>query len=175
MPAQTTPFKIVTGVAVIPQQPFEHLYQHVRQRDPKLGETLERLSAPTQLNNNLSNPLQCFTFILPSGGSTANWGEVMSNVPTDESMYFPISLDGNIITPSSTDVEIDIQVSHDGGANFISLLANPFIIPASAHIPPQPMISFAVGAYLRNRDLVSGAVTSGSFDGAGLTFELLFQ
>lgn len=176
--AQTIPFKVVTGTKIIPKQPFAYLFQHIIQRDPKLHETLQNLSEPTNTTDNLSNPLQSFTFIMPlpsPGDKTDNYGMVMSNVPTDMSMYFLISLDGNLVTASSTDVEIDIQVSHNGGINFISLLAQPFIISAGDLIPTSPTIAFAQGAYLRNRDLVYGQLTSSSFDGAGLTFELLFQ
>lgn len=178
MPAQTIPFQVVVGTEIVPQQPFAHLYQHIRQRDPKLSETLDRLSQPANIQSNLSNPLQCFTFILPSpspGDKTANYAEVMSNVPNDMNMYFPISLDGNVVTPSSTDIQIDIQISHDGGVNFISLLAAPFIIGAGNLIPTSPTVTFAQGAYLRNRDIVYGQLTSGAFTGSGLTFELLFQ
>jgi len=176
--AQTIPFKVVTGVEVVPKQPFEHLYTHTKQRDPRMYETINRLAEPTNLNPNLSNPLQCFTFIMlapAAGDRTGNNGEVMSNVPTDMSIYYPISLDGNIVTPSSTDVEIDIQISHDGGNNFVSLLEQNFIIPAGSLIPTQPTVTFAKGAYLRNRDLVYGQLVSLAFDGAGITYELLFQ
>ena len=174
---QTQPYKVVTGVAITPQQPFEHLYTHVKQRDPKLYETISRLSTPANLTPNLSNPLQAITFVLslPAPGDKTNRVTVMSNLSTDESMYFPVSLDGNLVLASSTDVNLDIQVSHDSGANFISLLAQVFTIPAGSLVPINPTISFAKGAYLRNRDLVYGQLTSSSFNGSEITYTLLFQ
>jgi hypothetical protein len=174
---QTVPFQVVTGSAIVPQQPFASLYQHIRQKDPKLAETLDKLAAPAQLNNNLSNPLQGIEFIFssPSPGDMTNWANVVSNVPTDMSMYFPVIAYANIVSPSSTDVELDIQVSHNGGVNFISILNSPLIIPATKNIMISPAITFAPGSYLRNLDLVYAKLTSADFDGANITAEILFQ
>jgi hypothetical protein len=175
--AQQTPFQVVVGSNIIPQAPFAALYQHVAQKDPKLHETLDRLAQPANISNNLSNPLQGIEFIFPSPepGAVTNWANVLSNVPTDTTMYFPVIAYANIVSPSSTDVELDIQVSHDGGLNFISILNSPLIIPASANIMKSPTITFAQGAYFRNLDLVYGQLTSSDFDGDNITMEILFQ
>ena len=81
----------------------------------------------------------------------------------------------NVTASSSTDIELDIQISHNGGANFISLLDAPVIIPATTLICKGPTITFAQGAYLRNFDLVYATLTSAAFDGGSITLELLFQ
>jgi hypothetical protein len=175
--AQNIPFQIVTGTQIVPQAPFASLYQHISQKDPKLHETLDRLAMPAQVSNNLSNPLQGIEFIfpLPSSGDITNWANILSNVPTDTTMYFPVIAYANIISPSSTDVELDIQVSHTGGSSFISVLNSPLIIPAGANIMTSPTITFAQGAYFRNLDLVYAQLTSEAFDGAMITAEILFQ
>ena len=175
--SQTIPYQTVTGVAIVPKQPFAHLYQHIRQRDPKLAETIERLATPNSLSNNLTNPLQGIEFIFPSPapGDTTNWANVLSNVPTDTSMYFPVIAYANVSSPSSTDVTIDIQVSHNGGVNFITLLNSPLVIPATTNIMVSPTVTFAQGAYLRNLDLVYAQLTSAAFDGNNITIEILFQ
>jgi len=177
MSVQTVPFKVVVGTQVVPQQPFAHLYQHIRQRDPKLSETLDRLSQPASIQNNLSNPIQGIEFIFtsPSPGDKTNWANVLSNVPTDMSMYFPIIAYANVVSASATDVWVDIQVSHNGGVNFISLLNSPLIIPATLNIMTSPAVTFAQGAYLRNLDLVYAQLTSAAFTGGGITAEILFQ
>ena len=175
--SQTIPFQVATGASIVPKQPFAHLYQHIRQRDPKLAETLERLAQPASLQNNLANPLQGIEFIFPnpSPGDTTNWANILSNVPTDMSMYFPVIAYANVAGASSTDVELDIQVSHDGGAHFISVLTAPIIIPASSNVVKEPITTFAQGAYFRNLDLVYGQLTSLAFDGFNITMEILFQ
>lgn len=174
---QTTPFKVVTGVAVIPQQPFAHLYQHVRQRDPRLAETLERLSAPTNIQNNLSNPLQMLTFGLSSPVTldTTPWATILSNVSTDETNYFPLIINGSVRLVSTTDVQLDFKVSHDNGTNFVSLLNSPFIIPATTNVPVGNLVGFAPGSYLRNHDRVYMQLLSAAFDGADINCDLMFQ
>jgi hypothetical protein len=173
----TKPFQVVTGSNIVPQQPFAHLYQHIRQRDPKLAETIDRLAQPAALNNNLSNPLQGieFVFLDPLPSDKTNWVNVLSNVATDESLYYPLIAYANVTASSSTDIELDIQISHDGGLNFISILANLIIIPAGDLIMTKPLITFTQGAYLRNLDLVYAQLTSSAFDGGSITLELLFQ
>src|ERR1017187_6575398 len=137
------PFQVVTGSAIVPPQPFAHLYQHIRQRDPKLAETIDRLAQPATLQNNLSNPLQGieFIFLTPTSGATTNWANVLSNDPTDMSMYFPLIAYANVAVGAAADITLDIQVSHDGGNNFISLLNSPLIIPAGALIMTSPIIT----------------------------------
>jgi hypothetical protein len=175
--AQRVPFQVVTGVAIVPKQPFGQLYQHIKQRDPKLSETLDKLAQPASLQNNLTNPLQIITFGLgdPSTGDTTPRAQVMSNVPTDQSMYFPLCLYGNVAESSSTDVQLDIQISHNSGVNYISLLNAPFVIPSGALVPVDEIITFAPGAYLRNLDLVYMEFLSGAFTGQSINVSLLFQ
>ena len=172
-----TPFQVVIGTSITPKQPFAQLYQHVRQRDPKLGEAIDRLAAPLSTTDNLANPLQGIEFIFAAAtpGAKTNWANVMSNVPTDMTMYFPLIAYGNVTTSSSSDVEIDIQVSHNGGANFVTLLNAPLVIPAGDLVMKAPITTFTQGAYLRNLDLVYAELTSGSFSGGTITMELLFQ
>jgi hypothetical protein len=175
--AQITPFQVVTGVAVVPQAPFGQLYQHVKQRDPKLSETLDKLAQPANVQPNLTNPLQMITFGLgnPSTGDTTPRAQVLSNVPTDQTMYFPLCLYGNVATPSSTDIELDIQISHNSGVNYTTLLASNFIIPAGELVPTVEIITFAEGAYLRNLDLVYMEFLSSTFDGLSINVSILFQ
>jgi hypothetical protein len=175
--AQSTPFQVVTGVAVVPQAPFGSLYQHVKQRDPKLSETLDKLSQPANVQPNLTNPLQILTFGLgnPSTGDTTPRAQVLSNVPTDQTMYFPLCLYGNVAASSSTDIELDILVSHNNGVNYITLLTSNFIIPAGDLVPATEIITFAEGAYLRNLDLVYMEFLSSAFDGQSINVSLMFQ
>ena len=176
--SQTVPFQVVIATQVVPKQPFANLYQHIRQRDPKLAETIDSLAVPPNLQSNLVNPLQCFTAIFSAAipGATTNWGNVLSNVPTDKSLYLPILAYANVDVPSSTDVIIDIQVSHDESAHFFSILNPPGLItiPAGQNFSLQ-IVSFVKGAYLRNLDLVYFQMTSAAFDGGNITGNLLFQ
>jgi hypothetical protein len=176
--AQTKPFQVVTGTAIIQKQPFGQLYQHIKQRDPKLHETLDALAKPPQLSSNLSNPLQVLTFGLgsPATGDTTPWATVLSNVPDDQSTYMPLILMGSVRVPSSTDISLDFQVSHDQGANFVSILNSPFIIPATQNVPgPLGLITFAPGTYFRNLDLAYMQFLSAAFDGADINCSLMFQ
>jgi hypothetical protein len=174
--SQTMPFQVVTGVSITPKQPFSSLYQHITQRDPKLHETLDRLAQPADLTNNLSNPLQAlnFVFLKPMPSSKTNWANIVSNVPTDQSMYFPVLLIANVDAVSSTDIIVDIQISHIDGVSFITILNAPIKIPAGS-LGPIQVLNFAQGAYLRNLDFVFAELTSVAFDGGNITVTLLFQ
>jgi len=180
---QTVPFQVATGAAITPVAPFAHLYQHIRQRDPKLAETLDRLAAPASITNNLSNPIQALTakFPAPSPGDTTDYANVLSNVPTDTTMYFPIIAYANIVTSSSTDVQVDILISHYDFVNntnplqFASILNGPLVIPATTNTLVSPIFNFGPNAYLMNLDIVYFQLISAAFDGALLTAELLFQ
>jgi len=172
-----TPFKVVTGTEILPKQPFNSLYQHVIQRDPKLHETLDRLAEPPNLTSNLANPLQVLTFGLgnPATNDTTPWVTVLSNDPTDITQYFLLALTGSVRVTSSTDIKLDIQVSHNFGVNFISLLNSNFVISAGNHVPVNEIITFADGAYLRNLDLVYMKFISAAFNGADINVSLMFQ
>lgn len=174
---RTTPFQVVTGTEIKPKQPIAHLYQHIRQRDPKLVETLDALSKPASLESNLANPLQVLTFGLanPVTNDQSPWIRILSDAIDDKTLYFPILINGVVRLVSSTDVELDFLVSHDGGSNFISLLVNPFVIPSGQHIPVDDSVVFAQGSYLRNKDIAYMQFLSAAFDGTDINCDLMFQ
>ena len=174
--SETVPFQIVTGANITPKQPFAHLYQHVRQRDPKLAETIDKLAQPQSLSSNLANPLQLLTFRMssPSEGDVTPWPSIMSNVPTDTTLYYPLVAYGTVRVLSSVDVTVDTQVSHDGGNNFVSIFNDGLIIPAGSHVSKQ-IVSFAPGAYFRNLDIVQGVCLTPGFNGTDIEWQVLFQ
>ena len=174
--SETTPFKVVTGTKITPKQPFAHLYQHVRQRDPKLAETIDKLAQPESLSSNLANPLQVLTFRMssPSEGDATPWPSVMSNVPTDTTQYLPLVAYATVRVLSTVDVTVDIQVSHDGGNNFTSIFNAGLTIPAGSHVSQQ-IVSFAPGAYFRNLDIVQGVCLTSGFNGTDIEWQVLFQ
>lgn len=170
---QTKPFQIVTGASITPKQPFAYLYQHVRQKDPKLAETLDNLAQPASLSSNLSNPLQCLTAILTISGQS-NWSNIVSNVPNDETNYFPVIAVANVDSSYGSDITIDIQVSHDGGNTFTTILNSLITIP-SGQTGPIQVLTFAEGSYFKNLDLVVAINDTSDYSGGAITVNLLFQ
>lgn len=177
-----TPFKVVTGISTVKKQPFAQLYQHIKQRDPKLSETLDRLAVPEQVDSSLSNPLQSIQILMqkPMLFDFTNSVPIVSNLITDQTNYFPVVAVMIADIPTSGDSTLDIQVSHDSGVSYASIFPAGITCPGGSK-GPSITTSFTQGTYFKNLDFVRAQLLASTFDvdgridGFNLTCILLIQ